>query len=444
MERIMSTKLSRKVTYGFAIGDLGGNLFFTLIGFYLLFYLTDIVKLSPALAGIVLMVGKIWDAVTDPVTGYLSDRTITRYGRRRPYIFIGSIAAFFLMGIMFTPVHLASPVTQFLYFALMYALLNTAYTLVNIPYAALLPEITDDYDQRTVLTGYRMSFAVVGTFVGAGAVLPLVGIAGWGGMGYIMGGIMLVTAMITVWGVKEPVHSKDEEQKPFFRTYREALTNRVFLLAMIPWALFITGTTMVQGSLVYFFAYILHDEGLFQAALMLLLAFSLACIPLWVKISERIGKKGAYGAGMTIMSVAVMVFAYFADALGSAGALVIMAVAGTGLSTHYVMPHAILPDTVEHDAVHHGGLRREGVFSSLWTFSSKIGQALALALSGWILALFSYSPDQVTPLAESGIRLITGPFPLLFYVVGILILRRYPIDREYYNTMVLAYAETEE
>ncbi len=440
----MSTKLSKKVTFGFAVGDLGGNLFFTLIGFYLLFYLTDVVKMAPALAGTVLMVGKVWDAITDPVTGYLSDRTITKYGRRRPYMFVGSIAAFFLMGIMFTPLHMESALTQFLYFALMYALLNTAYTLVNIPYAALLPEITDDYDQRTVLTGYRMSFAVVGTFVGAGAVLPLVGITGWGGMGYIMGAVMLITAMITVWGVKEPVHTKDEEQKSFLITYREALTNKVFLLAMIPWALFITGTTMVQGSLVYFFSYILHNDALFQIALMFLLTFSLAFIPLWVKISEKIGKKRAYGAGMLIMSVSVMLFAYFADAAGTAGALIIMAFAGIGLSTHYVMPHAILPDTVEHDAVHHGGIRREGVFSSLWTFSSKIGQALALALSGWILSLFSYSPENVTALAQTGIRLITGPFPLLFYITGILILRHYPIDREYYNNMVLAYAETEE
>ena len=439
----MSKKLSRKVTYGFAVGDLGGNLFFTLIGFYLLFYLTDIVKMSPALAGTVLMIGKIWDALTDPLTGYLSDRTITRYGRRRPYIFVGSIAAFFLMGIMFSPIPISSPLTQFLYFAVMYALLNTAYTLVNIPYAALLPEITDDYDQRTVLTGYRMSFAVVGTFVGAAAVLPIVGILGWGGMGYLMGFVMLITAMITVWAVREPVHTKEEKQKSFLKTYGEVLSNKVFLLAMIPWALFITGTTMVQGSLVYFFAYILNDENLFQAALMLLLTFALAFIPVWVKVSKKIGKKGAYSAGMAIMSVAVMVFSYFTDSLGAAGALIIMAIAGIGLSTHYVMPHAILPDTVEHDAVHHGGIRREGVYSSLWTFSSKIGQAFALALSGWILSIFSYNPGAVTQSAKVGIRLITGPFPLLFYVTGILILHHYPIDREYYNRMVPSHAETD-
>ncbi|NBK25549.1 MAG: MFS transporter, partial [Spirochaetia bacterium] len=93
-------KLTLRTKLGFGIGDLGGNLFFTIIGFYLLFYFTDVVGLLPALAGTALMIGKIWDAVTDPVTGYLSDRTRTRFGRRRPYMFVGSIISFFCMGLI--------------------------------------------------------------------------------------------------------------------------------------------------------------------------------------------------------------------------------------------------------------------------------------------------------------------------------------------------------
>jgi hypothetical protein len=94
--------LTRRTKWGFGAGDLGGNLFFTIIGFYLLYFLTDVIHLSAALAGTVLMIGKIWDAVTDPVTGYISDRTLSRWGRRRPYMFIGAIIAFFGMGLMFT------------------------------------------------------------------------------------------------------------------------------------------------------------------------------------------------------------------------------------------------------------------------------------------------------------------------------------------------------
>jgi GPH family glycoside/pentoside/hexuronide:cation symporter len=420
---------------------LGGNLFFTVIGFYLLYYLTDVVELSAALAGTVLMIGKIWDAITDPITGYLSDRTVSRWGRRRPYMFVGSVISFFAMGMMFTIPTTSSQVILFVYLTFLYCLLNTAYTLVNIPYAALLPELSSDYNERTILTGYRMSFAVLGTFVGAGAVLPIINIfasqeAGWTFIGYFMGSIMLITSLITIWAIREPVRVEVKEQKGFLVTYKEALGNRVFLLALIPWALFIMGTSMVQGALVYFFTNIFGNEGLFQIALILLLTFSLVFIPVWVNISNRIGKKKCYMIGMGIMGAGVLIFSLLGEALGPIFAVSIMAVSGIGLSTHYVMPHAILPDVVEHDAYYHKGIRREGVFSSLWTFLSKIGQALALALNGWILALFAYNPNEVSSLSNIGIKLLCGPIPILFYIIGIIILHYYPIDKEYYHKMM--------
>lgn len=430
-------KVSRKVTFGFAIGDLGGNLFFTMIGFYLLYYLTDVVNISAAAAGTVLLIGKAWDAVTDPVTGFLSDRTLSRWGRRRPYMFVGSILSLLFMYLMFTRIDTPSPMVAIIYVTVIYCLLNTAYTLVNIPYAALLPEITDDFDARTVLTGYRMAFAVIGTFVGAGAVMPLVSIAGWSMTGTVLGAVMLITAMITIFLVTEPVHTDRVMSGSFFSTYAQALSNRVFLSAMIPWTLFIMGTTMVQGALVYYFTYIFLDQGLFQLALMLLLSVSLLCIPLWVAISKRIGKRSCYIIGMGIMSFGVLIFSLAGPLIGKGLSTLVMAISGIGLSTHYVMPHAILPDVVEHDSIGHGGARREGVFSSLWTFSSKIGQAMALAVSGWVLTLFGYIPlAEQSPEALLGIKIVCGPLPVICYLAGILLLRHYPITREYYQRMM--------
>ncbi|MCK9287115.1 MAG: MFS transporter [Sphaerochaetaceae bacterium] len=434
-------KVSKRIKFGFGIGDLGGNIFFTVIGFYLLYFLTDIVELSAALAGTVLMIGKIWDAVTDPITGYISDRTRSRWGRRRPYMFVGTIISFITMGLMFTKPSFQSQLPLFAYLTFMYCLLNTAYTLVNIPYAALLPELTDDFNERTILTGYRMSFAVVGTFVGAGAVMPIIGMVanvtlGWTVMGYFMGAVMLLSTLVTIWAIREPEHPEAQPEQGLISTFVETLKDKVFLTALIPWALFITGTSMVQGALVYYYSYIFHDEGQFQIALMFLLAMSLLFIPVWVKVSQHIGKKKCYMIGMTIMGAGVMVFSLLGEQMGTKFALIVMALSGVGLSTHYVMPHSILPDVVEHDAIEHGNVRREGVFSSMWTFSSKIGQALALALNGWILALFAYEPNTTSKLAEIGIKLICGPIPLIWYIIGILILRFYPIDKAYYATML--------
>ncbi|MCK5155171.1 MAG: MFS transporter [Spirochaetales bacterium] len=437
-------KLSKRIRFGFGIGDLGGNLFFTIIGFYLLYYLTDVVHLSAALAGTVLMIGKIWDAVTDPLTGYLSDRTRSRWGRRRPYMFVGSLISVAAMILMFTNPGISSQQSLFWLMTFYFCLLNTAYTLVNIPYAALLPELTQDFDQRTVLTGYRMSFAVLGTFMGAAAVMPIISLfsspgLGWSVMSGIMGGLMMGTAMVTIWAIREPKHTEKEKGPGFIKTYIEVLGLPVFLKALIPWSLFITGTTMIQGALVYFFKYIFLDENLFQIALLFLLTFSLIFIPIWVKISKKIGKKSCYNIGMGIMSIAVLLFVLLGEQLGPTYAFAVMALAGIGLSTHYVIPHAILPDVVEYDSIRNNGIRREGVFSSLWTFSSKIGQALALALNGWLLAIFKYdasiAPERIT---LTGIKIICGPIPVIFYISGIIILSFYPITRSYYEKMMAA------
>ena len=429
-------RLTLRTKLGFGIGDLGGNLFFTIMGFYLLYFFTDVVGMLPALAGTALMIGKVWDAITDPITGYYSDRTKTRWGRRRPYMFVGAIASFFSMIMIFTPVSLSSQMKLFIYFTFVYCLLNTAYTLVNIPYAALLPELTQNYHERTILTGWRMSFAVIGTFFGAALVMPIVEAVGWPLMGTFMGAVMLFSAMATIWAIKEPKEPEVSLTDGFIRTFGEILKEKTFLTALLPWTFFITGTSMVQGALVYYFTYLFGNEGLFQIALVALLFFSLACIPLWVKISNKIGKKKSYMIGMTLMSVGVMAFSLLGPVLGPTFGVILMAFCGIGLSTHYVMPHAILPDIVEWDAHTKGKGRREGVYSSLWTFTSKLGQALALALNGWILALVGYSSTNITSLSRTGIILLCGPLPLLWYLVGLWVIKSYPIDRAFYEAMI--------
>lgn len=442
-------RLSARVRFGFGVGDLGGNMYFTLIGFYLMFYFTDVVRLPAGLAGVAFMIGKIWDAVTDPVTGYLSDRTVTRWGRRRPYMAVGAILLFGSMVLMFSTPDIANPPLLFIVMALLFCLLSLAYTLVSIPYAALLPELTNDFDQRTTLTGYRMSFAVVGTLIGAGAVLPLVnafggGDAGWLAMGAVTGFIMLSSAYGTIFSIKEPKREKAATGIGFLRTCIQVMGLRVFLKALLPWTLFITGTSVIQGSLIYYFANIYGDEGLFQVAILFLLVTSLVFIPVWVILSKRLGKRTCYIIGMSIMSAGVLLFAFFGGAGRVAFAYILMVGAGIGLSTHYVMPHSILPDVVEYDAIRNG-VRREGIFSSMWTFSSKIGQAVALGVTGLTLELAGYVPDTtLAPRTLSAIRVLCGPIPVVFYAVGIAVLASYPITRDYYHRMMNAGAIPDE
>lgn len=441
------TKLTLGKKIGYGIGDLGGNLFVTMMGFYLLFYLTDVAGLGAALAGTAIMVGKIWDAVTDPAVGYLSDRTRSPMGRRRPYMLVGSILLLVAMVVLFVPYGVSSQAGLFAVAMLVYCFVNTAYTLVNIPYGALTPELTDDYHERTVLNGFRMSFAVVGTFVGVAVVLPLVSLFGggrwaWTGMAAVTGGIMMAVMLVVVLSVREHPKPRIHKQERVIASYLQVLKMKTFLTALIPWTLHMTGVNVLQTSLLYYFRFIYGDEGAFQVALPILLVAAVAAIPVWVRISKRIGKKRCYNIGMSIFAAGVLLFFALGHRLGITFAYIVMFVGGLGFATHYVMPFSIIPDVVEYDYAE-TGIRREGVFYGMWTFASKIGQAIGIALSGWLLAIFGYqeSVGGVAAATQSesamlGIRLLTGPVPALFFIVGVIVLSRFPIDNDTYKEIM--------
>ncbi|MFP4152080.1 MAG: MFS transporter [Alkalispirochaeta sp.] len=438
--------LTRRQKAGYGIGDLGGNLFFTMAGFYLLFYLTDVVGLPAGLAGAALMIGKIWDAVTDPVVGYLSDRTDSRFGRRRPWLFVGAWLTLGSLIVMFTAppaMVAASRAALFAWVAIANCLLNTGYTFINIPYGAMTPDLTDDFHERTIVNGWRMTFAVVGTFIGAGAVLPLVvtfggGTSGWTGMAGVIGSIIATTTLIVVATVREKPRGDRISQPGVLQSYIEVLGIKPFLLAIIPWALHITGVNILQGALLYYFRFIYGDEAAFQIALPILLTSAIIFIPIWVRVSRTIGKRASYNIGMSIFAASVLLFFVVGHLNGPVVAYVIMLIAGTGFATQYVMPFSIVPDVVEYDYAE-TGYRREGVFYGLWTFLSKIGQAVGIAINGIVLSLFGYR-EAVAGVAATqpdsaliGIRLISGPIPAFFFIMGVLILRHYPITNQYYQ-----------
>ena len=262
-----SGRLPVRTKLGFGVADLGGNLFFTAMGFWSLNYLTDTVAIPAAAAGAAVMVGKLWDAVTDPAMGFISDRTRTRWGRRRPYLLFGAVPLFLSMWFFFTNPHIANPFLATVWAAFALCLLNTAYTVVNIPYSSLTPELTQDYHERSSLNGYRFGFAVIGTILGAGAVLPIIGVfktrdAGFSAVGAILGLVMALTALITFASVREPDHSKTPKPTDgFLQTFLAVFKNKPYVIILLTYALNLTALNFVQGILVYYFKYLYNNEG---------------------------------------------------------------------------------------------------------------------------------------------------------------------------------------
>lgn len=441
-------KLSFKVKAGYGAGDLGGNLFFTVVAFWLMIYLTDEVGLSASWAGAALMAGKIWDAVTDPAVGFLSDRTRTRWGRRRPWFLFASVPLGLTFAYLFINPGLEKQMSLFLWAALAYMLVCMVYTFVNIPYNALTPELTKDFNERTSLNGYRMIFAVFGTLTGAGAAMPLMNLCssrtqGYMLMGAVFGGIMTISALIPFFMVKEPPLPEKIKGPGIISSYRDAFNNKPFLLILFPWAFNIIGITVVTATLIYYFKYIFKNEALITGALVIMLLTSMVFIPIIVRVSARIGKRNTYILGMSVMAAAVLAFFFIGHRVGPNSAYVVMAISGMGLSTHYVMPWSIVPDTVEYD-YSQSGIRREGIYYGLWTFTIKIGQAAAGLMVGVILDLFGYIPNvEQSASAMLGIRVLVGPVTAMFFIMANIVLAFYPIDAARYEEIRLVITEKE-
>jgi len=442
----MTEKISRKTKIGFGAGEFSSSIFFTITSFWLMNFLTDEVRLSAALAGTALLVGKIWDAAIDPFIGYFSDHTRSRWGRRRPYILFFAIPFGVAFVLMFRNPGIAVQTGKFWWAMLTYIFFCTVYSFTNIPYNAILPEISKDYNERTNISGYKQAFAVIGTILGAGAALPIMAIfanrtAGYIGMSAIFGLLAVLSLLATFFSVREPRVVEQPKGESILKSLKDVFTNKPYLLLLSAWFTNSTAVAIMEAMLIYYYKYIFRAEGAVTMAMIILLVVTIATIPFWVWFARKVSKKTAYGIGMTLTLLAVVLFAFTADRLGQTGALVYMVLAGFGFSSHYVLPWSMAPDTIEYGYAR-SGVRREGVYYSAWTFVIALGGAFAGFLVGQSLGLFGYVPDATQSAASIlGIRLLIGPLPAVLILLGNLALIFYPLNQKRYEEVQAAIRE---
>jgi len=463
---MVDARLKLGTKLGFGVCDLGGNLFFTVGAFIVMKYLTDTVGLEPWLAGAALSIGRILDAISDPLVGSLSDRTRGRFGRRRPYMFAGALIVFAAMSIFFMNPRLGSQAALFVWAAAGYTILAAVgYTMVNIPYSALTPEIAHDYDERTSLNAYRFTFAILGTLLGAGLALPLISSVsgakvvdnrwvgdpsgGYAAMGLIFGAVMAVTAFITVFTVRETARVLQKSKNGFrsmAKGYLSAFKNRAFILILVPWTLNITGVTVLSTVLQYYFTNVRNESDPFTVtvALLILLVVAMGFIPIWTLVSKRIGKKPSFLIGMLELAAAILAIFLVGPSVPLTALYALIGLCGIGFSTGYALPWSIIPDAIDLDYATTGE-NREGVFYGIWTFCSKLGQALSALMIGWLLSMTHYDGRIALQGADTqlAIRLLFGPIGAAFYVAAAVVLYFYPITHAKHTEIRKRIAEME-
>jgi len=432
----MPDRLSRttKVLYG--SGDTGISLTPTLIGAYLAIFLTDVVGLAPGIAALAILVGRTWDWINDPLIGYISDRTRTRWGRRRPYLLFGALP----FGLAFTLMWWRPPLTGSLalaaYYGLAYLLFDTAATLVYMPYFALTPELTSDYDERTSLTSYRMFYSILASLIAFTVPLLLIGsfrpenASRVFYTGLLFGVVSALPLFLVFIGTRERREYSILPPPRLRNAVKSVIGNRPFLLGMGIYVFTWFTVDLMQAVLLYFLKYCVRRESQSDLILGTIFVAAIAALPFWNWLARRWNKRATYIAGISFWMAVQLVIITLGPSSPLALLMVLSVLAGIGVGAAHILPWSILPDAIEWDEWKTGE-RHEGTYYSVVTLAQKAASSLALPLLLLVLQLAHYAPNLPVQTASTllGIRLVTGPIPAVMLGAGILCAAFYPLDR---------------
>ena len=426
--------ISVKLSY--ASGEIAIGFSQTVIAILFLFYLTDVAGLPAILAGLVIYIGVFWDAVSDPIMGMISDHTRTRFGRRRIYFLIASIPYGLSFFCCFALPAIENTAALFAIATAAYLFHTTATTVYLVPYRTLTAELTDDYDARTNIVGWLMAFNIAAALVAAAFALPLIrafggGHAGYRMMGIMFGTVMAVSGLVSFFGTKEdPRFIPHEKRLTLARSMKTALANKPFMAIAWVFVFAWVGVAFVQTSMMYYMKYCLFIEQWADYIFFLLYLASFAFIPLWVKVSDRYGKKPAFYAGMAVLVPCLVILSVLPER-ASWLSFALAFTAGIGASSVSVITISIIPDVIEYDELS-VGIRREGFLYSLIFFAYKVAVASAIFLTGLYLDLSGYV-ENVFPQADSAllaIRLLVGAVPVVMVLIAVWFMTTYPITKQ--------------
>lgn len=430
-------RLSRRTKIMYGAGDYGFAMTDNMIALLVAVFLTDVAGLSPYLAAAAVFVGRSWDYINDPIFGHLSDRVRTRWGRRRPFLLLAMVPYALTFALLWWRPPIPVGIGLAIYYAVAYAVYDSAATMAMMPYYALTPELTDDYDERTALTSYRMVFSILGTFTAFVLPLALIGsmqpensvrITRVALLIGIMGALPL---LVTFLGTRERPEMQVQEKPSLKESLLAARRNRPFLITMGIFLFTFTGLEIIASLMIYFLKYRMNLEEQSDLVFAVLFLVALLSLPFWNWVSRRWDKRRAYMIGMFYLAIVMLLTVLIRPAWGLPAVLVAGMLVGVGFGCVQVLPWAIIPDAVEYDELQ-SGKRHEGMFYSLVTLFRKVSVSLAVPLTLVVLGWTGYVANaSVQPgSAILGMIVLVGVVPSIFFLVGALFARRLPITRQ--------------
>ena len=438
----MSSAVTNTIRAAYGIGDYAICLYWSGVSLYLLYFYTDVVGISPYSAGLIYGLGIMWDAFTDPFMGFLAERTRSRMGSYRPYIYYGSIplALSFIL-LLWVPPFEGTVLIIFLLFVNL--IHRTCFTIVSVPYSSLTARITDDSDERTILTSSRMLSAALGTFTISALGFPIVLYFGGGEeklgfiyLGIISGLIAILILHITVSFVKERSFKSSVDDLPNFAEVAHSVSrNYPFWIIFLAIIILISTYLMFNNNLIYFSKYALGLHDYQGVILGFLNGATLLAVPIWAYAALKLGKKNTWLISMAVLFLGFTTFNYYPiDDLDTL--IYILIFIGFGNGATGVLFWSMLPDTIEYGEWK-SGIRTESSLYGFMTFAQKGAIAIAVFILGIALTNIGFEPNQEQSIETiEALKNLMSIIPLIGVFISFVLLYFYPIDKAFHRKLI--------
>lgn len=442
---------ARRNRYMFGLGTVGRDMQYSLVSMFLLFYLTDVLNLPDStmwwMTG-ALTILRIFDAVNDPIMGFLVDNTRSRYGKFKPWITIGGVMGGMLTVLLFTDFGLKGP-AYIISFVIIFLLWDLTYGANDIAYWSMLPSLSINQKERERIGSFARICANIGLYVTVVAIIPFTNTLGgdtaaWRNTAIIIVLVMLFFLSFTIFGVKEDKKINVEEESTSLKEMMQTLfKNDQLLWTAISMSLFTIGYLTTTGFGVYFFKYAFGDEGMYSVFAGVLGVTQLIALSVFPLFSKRYSRKKLYVFSTIIVVIGYIIF-FFSPMnifiLSGAAMLLFF-----GQAFIQLMMLMFLADTVEYGQLKLGR-RNESITFSVQPFINKIGGALSNGIVGATLILSGInSAETSAEVTQRGLTMMKMSMmiiPLILIVAGYFVYRnKYKIDEQAYDKIIEELAE---
>ncbi|PCF49223.1 melibiose:sodium transporter MelB [Staphylococcus delphini] len=426
----MKQQLSKIQKLSFGFGAIGKDAIFNIVSLYLMYYITDIVGLSPAFVGVLFFIARIWDALNDPFMGMIVDNTHNRFGKFKTWIVIGTVINAIVTVLLFTHFDLPG-IWMYVYIAVMYILWGMTYTMMDIPYWSWLPNLTHQAKEREALSVIPRFFASLAAFTVGTFGLYLIEQLGNGNgakgifiFAVLCSVVFIVTIAVTVIVVPEDRAMEAQEGiKVRFRDVKRILFQNKELLAMM--GVLLTFNLCVQtlnGTIIYYFKYVVempHFFSYFNAMILAEMA-GLLLLPLWI---GKVGRQTAFNSAIISIVGGLTMILIFGWLAPKVVIWVIIGAIALRIGTGFMigMTTIAIADVIDYGEVKFGH-RNESIITSTNTFLTKTSQAISALIVGLGLSVLGFVPNETQTMAtQQGLRMMVIVMPIVLVLTSALL-----------------------